>query len=69
MTLFSSLIFVGTSLFTTKPFGSQVAAVTWSRTFWRNESTQLKNLPWYRNYRYQSMGLLVVALIIVVAWW
>jgi SSS family solute:Na+ symporter len=69
MTLFSSLIFVGTSLFTAKPSGPQVAAVTWSRAFWRNESRQLKNLPWYRNYRYQSIGLLVIALIIVVAWW
>ena len=69
MTLFSSMLFVSTSLLTAKPSDSQVAALTWSRIFWQNESRRLEDLPWYRNYRYQSVGLLVVALIIVVAWW
>jgi len=69
MTMISSLIFVFTSLATGKPSARQVAALTWSPAFWRKESGQLGNLPWYRNYRWQSAGLLVVALIIVVAWW
>ncbi len=69
MTLISSLIYVSTSLMTAKPSQSQIADLTWSRTFWRRESRQLKNLAWYRNYRYQSAALLAVALIIVAAWW
>lgn len=69
MTLISGLIFVGTSLVTAKPSRRQVAALTWSRAYWRGESEQLKHLAWYRNYRYQSAGLLVSALIIVLAWW
>jgi SSS family solute:Na+ symporter len=67
MTLISDLIFVGTSLVTAKPSRRQVAALTWSRAFWRRESDQLRNLPWYRNHRCQSAGLLVIALIIVLA--
>ena len=69
MTLISALIFVGTSLVTAKPSRRQVAPLTWSRDFWRRESNQLENLAWYRNYRYQSAGLLAVALIIVFVWW
>ena len=69
MTLISILIFVVASLVTARPSSRQVAPLMWSRTFWRNESGQLENLAWYRNYRYQSVGLMAIALIIVVAWW
>jgi SSS family solute:Na+ symporter len=69
MTLISGLIFVGTSLMTAKPSQVRIAALTWSPAFWRRESMQLEKLPWYRNYRYQSAGLLALALIIVAAWW
>jgi len=69
MTLVSGLLFVITSLFTTSPSSAQVTPLTWSRTFWQSESRQLADLPWYLNYRYQSIGLLAMAFIIVAAWW
>ena len=69
MTLISAMIFIGTSLVTAKPSRSQVDAMTWNIDFWRHESAHLEHLPWYRNYRYQSAGLLVVVLIIVFYWW
>jgi SSS family solute:Na+ symporter len=68
MTLISGLIFTGTSLVTTKPSKRQVTPLTWSRTFWRLESEQLEDLAWYRNYRYQSVGLLTIAIVIVLNW-
>jgi len=68
MTLISGLIFIGTSLVTARPSKLQIAALTWSRTFWQNESGELEELAWYRNYRYQSVGLLAIALLIVAAW-
>ena len=69
MTLISAVIFIGTSLVTAKPSRRQVDALTWNSDFWRHESRHLEHLPWYRNYRYQSAGLLVVVLIIVFYWW
>lgn len=69
MTLASGLIFIGTSLVTAKPSNGQLSALTWNRAFWRNESGELENLAWYRNYRYQSFCLLAITLIIVAAWW
>jgi SSS family solute:Na+ symporter len=69
MTLISSLIFVGTSMVSAQPSHDQVAPLTWSRAFWQAESRQLATVAWYRNYRFQSAGLLALALIIVVAWW
>lgn len=69
LTLISGLIFIGTSLVTARPSKRQVAALTWSRTFWQRESGKLKDQDWYRNYRYQSIGLVAIALLIVAAWW
>jgi hypothetical protein len=69
MTLISTLIFVMTSLLTTKPSKSKISNLTWSRAHWRRESWQLKSLTWYNDYRYQSAGLLALAIIIVAIWW
>lgn len=69
MTLISCLIFVGASLVSVKPSRHQVAALTWSREFWRSESRQLAQSAWYQDYRVQSAGLLAIALLIVVYWW
>jgi SSS family solute:Na+ symporter len=69
MTLVSILIFFGTSFVSEKPAREQVVSLTWNYDFWRSESKQLQKLPWYRDYRIQSMGLLAVALVIVAVWW
>ena len=69
MTVICSLIFVATSLATTGPATNRINAIIWSRNYWRRESGRLKELPWYRDYRYQSAALLAVAFMIVAAWW
>jgi solute:Na+ symporter, SSS family len=69
MTLISSLVFIGASYATAIPSQRRIAAVTWSRAYWQEESGRLKNKAWYRNYRYQSAALLAVAFVIVAAWW
>jgi Na+/proline symporter len=69
MTLFSGLIFVSTSLFTAGPVKSKINGLTWSRAHWRRENEQLKQIPWYHDYRCQSAALLALALVIVVVWW
>jgi SSS family solute:Na+ symporter len=69
MTLFSTLLFVGVSLVTAPPATGRTTPLTWSRAYWRSESAQLKQQPWYLNYRWQSAVLLAIALMIVAAWW
>lgn len=69
MTLLSALIFIATSLVTARPSLGKVEGLTWSPDFWRTESRQLKGEKWYRNYRYQSVILLAMAMMIVAIWW
>ncbi len=69
MSLVSALLFVAVSRVSAKSPPSRIAALTWSPEYWRRESRQLKDDPWYRNYRWQSVLLLVLALLIVGAWW
>lgn len=69
MTLLGGLIYTGASVVTATPLPHRTAPLTWSRAYWREESKQLRNKPWYRNYRYQSAGLLAVAIVVVTAWW
>jgi hypothetical protein len=33
------------------------------------EAPMLAGLPWYKNYRYQSIGMLVLIAAMVAAWW
>ena len=69
MTVFSAVLFMGVSLVTSPPSNDRVIPLTWTRSFWQQESEQLKGLPWYQNYRWQSAGLLAIAFAIVAAWW
>ncbi len=69
MTLLSSVIYVVTSLMGDKQAVEPPSSVIWSPDHWRAETEELATLPWYRNYRYQSAALLVVALVILVSWW
>jgi len=39
------------SLMTEAPEEEKVNSMTWSPSFFRDESTELAGLPWYRNYR------------------
>ena len=69
MTLLSGLMFIGVSLISTPPSHTQTDPLTWHPAFWRDETAQLRQIPWYRNYRYQSTGLMFVAAVILAMWW
>lgn len=53
------------SLMTPAPPAEKVAEYTWSRRLIREESAELKGLPWYQNYRILSVILLVITAIVV----
>jgi SSS family solute:Na+ symporter len=65
MTAVSMVIFVVVSLITPPPPAEQVAETTWRPELARPEQAY----PWYKDYRYQSVGVLVlVALMLAVFW-
>jgi SSS family solute:Na+ symporter len=57
------------SLSTAKPDEEVVSALTWSPALLAEEAPELALLPWYKNYRYQSVAMLAIIAIIVIAWW
>jgi SSS family solute:Na+ symporter len=67
--LICALIHIGVSLFTQAPPRESVAPLTWSRAQFRRESDELKQYPWYANYRVLSGALLVTAAVILIAFW
>ncbi len=57
------------SLATAKPPAEVVRTLTWSPALLAEETPALALLPWYKNYRYQSVAMLVVIALFVIAWW
>ncbi|MBT8400738.1 MAG: sodium:solute symporter [Rhodothermia bacterium] len=57
------------SLATEKPDEDVVRELTWSPAVFKEEEEALAALPWYKNYRYQSVAMLVVIAIFVISWW
>lgn len=54
---------------TEMPDPEKVAAYTWSPKLIKEETEELAHLPWYLNYRYMAVGLLILTAIIVGAFW
>lgn len=63
------LLLVGISLATDAPPADKVDGLVWRRAMWREESAELNEVPWYRNYRYWSVALFVLVAIIVIPFW
>ncbi|MEM6723654.1 MAG: sodium transporter, partial [Bacteroidota bacterium] len=54
----------------TPPAGEeQIRDYTWRKEMFTAETEELKALPWYLNYRYQAIILLIVTAIIVGSFW
>jgi SSS family solute:Na+ symporter len=65
----SLIAMVVASLATEKPDEAVVRSLTWSPALLAEEAPALARLPWYKNYRYQSVAMLVLIAIFVIAWW
>lgn len=63
------LILVGVSLATAPPESAQVAEYTYKSSLYKEETLELKALPWYKNYRILSVILLVITAVIVGIFW
>ena len=57
------------SRLTAPPREEQVANYTWSKRLIAEETEELRDLVWYKNYRYQSVILLVLTALLVGYFW
>ncbi len=60
-----AVIFI-VSLATAPPPLKKVSATVYTLKEFQRESRSLTDLPWYKNYRYQAIGLIVCLLIIII---
>ncbi|OAV45393.1 sodium:solute symporter [Lewinella sp. 4G2] len=69
--LFLSCMIVnyGVSLMTAPPAPEKIANYTWTSDLIAEETEELKDLPWYKNYRYQAVLLLIITFILVGYFW
>ncbi len=65
----SVVAMISVSLATERPDEHVVRELTWSPAVFREEEAALAAMPWYKNYRYQSIAMLVVIAIFVITWW
>jgi solute:Na+ symporter, SSS family len=56
------------SLLTPPPPREVTDELTWSPRLWCEETEELRGKPWYQNYRYWAVALLVVTAAVVI-WW
>jgi solute:Na+ symporter, SSS family len=66
MVVLSTVVFVAISFATPAPDPAEFAEVAFDRTTWARESEELRGKPWYRNYRYLALALLVFTVAVVV---
>jgi len=57
------------SLMTAQKEGEEVEQLIWRPQLWHDETKELAGKPAWQNYRYQSVGLLVITAVIVGWWW
>lgn len=66
MVVLSAMSFVTLTLLTPAPDRASIEEVTFDRRTWAEESEQLRGKPWYKNYRYLSVAILVLTVGVVV---
>jgi SSS family solute:Na+ symporter len=65
----SIVILVVVSLLSPAPDDERVSELVWTPALWHAESEELRTTPWWQNYRYQSLGLLLLTAAIVGWFW
>lgn len=59
----SILVNVVVSLLTPKPSQEIVDAYTWKKALWKEETAELKEVPWYKNFRVISVAVILLAVL------
>ena len=61
--IISILVNVIVSYSTTAPNAEIVANYTWRKSVWTDDSLELKSIPWYKNFRYISLLVAILAIL------
>ncbi|MDX2302896.1 MAG: sodium:solute symporter [Microscillaceae bacterium] len=69
LALLSLIVLVSVSLFTSPPSQEQVEAYIWRKSMYDAETKLLVGVPWYENFRYLSVILLIITAILVISYW
>lgn len=67
--LVCAVVHIAISLMTLPPSDEKVAHYTWRPELFKMETEELRALPWYQNYRYLAVGLLVITACVVGFLW
>lgn len=67
--LICSIVHIGVSLMTKGPNEEIIRQYTWRKSVWTEETAELADLPWYKNYRILSLILLIITIALVAWWW
>ncbi len=54
------------SLMTSPPPANKLESTVWTRAEFAAETAELKDLPWYKNYRYQALALIGILAVILL---
>ena len=65
----SCALLVAISLATAPPPAEKIADTIWRPALWHAETEELRGKPWWQNYRYQSIALLLTTALVVGAFW
>ncbi|MEL6393275.1 MAG: sodium/solute symporter, partial [Bacteroidota bacterium] len=63
------IVHIGVSLATAPPKAEKLEGMIWTKKLIKEETEELSGLPWYKNYRYLSIILLVLTTIVVAYFW
>ncbi|MCC5833568.1 MAG: sodium:solute symporter [Opitutales bacterium] len=67
--IFNAVVMAVVSLSTPRPAADVIKNYTWSLQTYREETEDLRGLPWWQNYRYQALVLLSLTIAIVAWFW
>ncbi len=67
--VFSCLVMLIVSLMDRTPVRPEVKDLVWRASFRRAETIALRGVPWYLNYRWLSLALLIITALLVAWWW
>ncbi len=67
--LLAGATLVVVSLMTAPPAEEKIRDYTWRKELFLEDSKMLAGVPWYKNYRVQSVALLVITAVVVIAFW
>ena len=65
----SGLVLILMSSAQPAPDPARIADVTWTPSLWRQDTEELKALPWWQNYRIQGAALIALTFVVVALFW